>query len=340
MWLGGVVVLLAAAVAAVTRLGREFRTAPTVVPWDIPAVASTYTGIVGALAGFTVASTVFLANLSGARGTEAFVATMGMFLIAFVGFLVASQMFGTLPNRATPGTAGEDDALAQRLGFLLAIVGYYIALSIGWLGLRPLLLGLGLRSLADVFAWLLLAAVFAGAARLGVFLYRLTRVGGAACLAVPLVGFGAAAAYRLVAVRFVPSLWPARDAPLRLALVVPLAQRRDLRTPLAQHMVEPVHPRRDDVGRQQPDRSQLRRYPQPELFVRERTDRLGQQALVAIPPLVEWRQRPALVHRHPAFLTSLFPPRQRRTPPARSPASRGRPPRRARWRGTTSAAPG
>ena len=220
MWLGGVVVLLAAAVAAVTRLGREFRTAPTVVPWDIPAVASTYTGIVGALAGFTVASTVFLANLSAARGTEAFVATMGMFLIAFVGFLAASQMFGTLPNRATPGTAGEDDALAQRLGFLLAIVGYYIALSIGWLGLRPLLLGLGLRSLADVFAWLLLAAVFAGAARLGVFLYRLTRVGGAACLAVPLVGFGAAAAYRLVAVRFVPSLWPARDAPLRLALVV------------------------------------------------------------------------------------------------------------------------
>ena len=185
MWLGGVVVLLAAAVAVVTRLGREFRTAPTVVPWDIPAVASTYTGIVGALAGFTVASTVFLANLSAARETEAFVATMGMFLIAFVGFLVASQMFGTLPSRATQGAAGEDDALAQRLGFLLAIVGYYVALSIGWLGLRPLLLGLGLRSLADVFAWLLLAAVFAGAGRLGMFLYRLTRVGGAACLAVP-----------------------------------------------------------------------------------------------------------------------------------------------------------
>ena len=222
MWLGGVLVLLAAVVAATSRVGRTLRDAPCSPVWDIPAVASTYTGIVGALAGFSVASTVFLANRAAARNTEnteAFAVTMGMFPVAFIGFLVASQMFGTLPNRAAAKDAGGDD-LDQRLGFLLAIVGYYIGLSISWLGLRPLLIGLKQRALADVFAWLLLAAVFAGAARLGVFLYRLTRVRPAACLAIPLLGFGAAAAYRLGAARVVPSLWPERDAPLSITLVL------------------------------------------------------------------------------------------------------------------------
>lgn len=220
MWLGGVLLLLIAVVAVVTWIGRSLRSAPSAPLWDIPAVASTYTGIVGALAGFTVASTVFLANRAASRNTEAFAVTMGMFLVAFIGFLVASQMFGTLPNRAPAEDAGANDDLDQRLGFLLAIVGYYVGLSISWLGLRPLLIGLMQRALADVFAWLLLVAVFAGAARLGVFLYRLTTVPSAACLAVPLLGFGAAAAYRLLAVPFVPSLWPKQDAALAITLVV------------------------------------------------------------------------------------------------------------------------
>jgi hypothetical protein len=79
---------------------------------------------------------------------------------------------------------------------------------------------LGLDVLAEVFIWLLLATVLGGAGRLGVFLYRLTRVASVACLAVPGLGFGAAAAYWLVAARVVPELWPATDAPLRLALAV------------------------------------------------------------------------------------------------------------------------
>ncbi len=219
MWLGGVLLLLAAVVAVVTRIGRTLRPVPSEPIWNIPAVASTYTGIAGALAGFSVASTVFLAYRTAALGTDADVATMGMFLVAFIGFLVASQMFGTLPNREAVEDAEGDD-LDQRLGFLLAIVGYYVGLSISWLGLRPLLIGLRQRGLADVFAWLLLAAVFAGAARLGVFLYRLTTVRGAACLTIPFLGFGAAAAYRLLAVPVVPSLWPARDAALAITLVV------------------------------------------------------------------------------------------------------------------------
>jgi hypothetical protein len=186
-------------------------------------VASTYTGIAGVLAGFAVTSTVFLANLRGDAGPAPFAATMGMFLVAFVGFLIASQMFGTLPTRPAPGAAGaRDDALThvQCLGFLLAIVGYFIGLSLSLLGLRPLLLALELNLLADVFAWLQLATVLGGATRLGVFLYRLTRVPGLACLAIPGLGFGAAAAYWLVATRVAPALWPAVEAPLRLALVV------------------------------------------------------------------------------------------------------------------------
>ncbi len=220
VWLAGVTVLLAAVTAASAWLGRGRRPGVVTPPWDIAAVASTYTGIAGVLADFAVTSAVFLANLDASTGPGPFAATMGMFLIAFVGFLVASQMFGTLPTRAAPGT--EDEALTpfQGLGFVLAIAGYYVGLSLSLLGLRPLLLVLGLDVLAEVFIWLLLATVLGGAGRLGVFLYRLTRVASVACLAVPGLGFGAAAAYRLVAARVVPELWPATDAPLRLALAV------------------------------------------------------------------------------------------------------------------------
>jgi hypothetical protein len=41
-----------------------------------------------------------------------------------------------------------------------------------------------------------------------------------ACLTIPLLGFGAAATYRLLVVRLVPSLWPEQDAALAITLVV------------------------------------------------------------------------------------------------------------------------
>jgi hypothetical protein len=186
-------------------------------------MAATYTGIAGVLAGFAVTSTIFLASLDASAGPRPFAATMGMLLIAFVVFLLASQMFGTLPTRGVPAApGGKGDALprVQCLGLVLAIVGYYIGLTLSLLGVRPLLLALGLELLADVFAWALLATVLGGAARLGVFLYRLTRVAGVACLAVPVLGLGAAAAYRLIAAQVAPALWPVADATLWLAVVV------------------------------------------------------------------------------------------------------------------------
>jgi hypothetical protein len=222
MWLVGIVVLLAATATVSAWLGRRRRAGSTSPPWDIPVVASTYTGIAGVLAGFAVASSVFLANLGGSAGAGPFAATMGMFLIAFAILAEASQMFSTLPTRPAPGAAGaRDDTLTrvQCLSFLLATVGYFIGLSLSLLGLRPLLLALGLHQLADIFTWLLLLTVLGWSTRLGVFLYRLTRVASLACLAVPWLGVGAAAAYWLVATRFAPALWPAADAPLRLALV-------------------------------------------------------------------------------------------------------------------------
>ena len=87
MWLGGVLVLLAAVVTAASLVGRTLRNAACSPVWDIPAVASTYTGIVGALAGFSVASMVFLATRTSAARTESFGVTMGWFLAAFICFL-------------------------------------------------------------------------------------------------------------------------------------------------------------------------------------------------------------------------------------------------------------
>src|SRR5215204_141041 len=74
-------------------------------------------------------------------------------------------------------------------------------------------------SLADAFTWLLLATIIAGSARIAVFVYRLTAADGMACAAIPILGIGLPAIYRLLAVRVWPGLWPAADAAIGFAFI-------------------------------------------------------------------------------------------------------------------------
>src|SRR3712207_6111765 len=135
MWLVGVLFLIAVAAAVVARLGRSGRPGVTVLPWDIPGLAGPYTGLVGTLAGFSVASAIFIANLGLARESPAFAAVVGMPLISFLILVTAAMMYSSTPS-ATGGGA-DDLGTAQRLSHLLGNAGYFLGLSISWLALPP-----------------------------------------------------------------------------------------------------------------------------------------------------------------------------------------------------------
>jgi hypothetical protein len=222
VWLVGLLILIligASLMLVLTRTSDE-RTLHTL--WDSAITARGYTSIVGTLAGFTVASAIFLSNQIVSRGPAAFETVIGMLLIAFLVLVGAAMEFGSVPGPSTSERSEPDLRRIQNLSFLLGAASYYAGISIAWLALRPLLLVLGLRGLADLFAWVLLFVVFAAGARIGLFPYRLTEAPTRACLAITPLGFGLAIGYRLLSVRF-PALLPEEQAPLIFTVIVFLA---------------------------------------------------------------------------------------------------------------------
>jgi hypothetical protein len=142
MWLVGILLLLAVAVAVSLRAG--WRQAPPLAEiWDIPGTARTYTTIVGTLAGFSVTSSIFVANLSVARQSTSFEGVMALFLVAFVVFVSSAMQFGTTPN-LTAAQPGPYRAV-QGYSYLLANAGFYLGLCLSWLGLPLLLDSIGPR---------------------------------------------------------------------------------------------------------------------------------------------------------------------------------------------------
>src|SRR5688572_16768145 len=105
--------------------------------WDIGGTARTYTTIVGALAGFSVTSAIFIANLTVARQSATFESVIALFLIAFLIFISSAMQFGTTPN--LPAPPSELYATVQSYSYVLASTSYYLGLCLSWLGL-PLLL--------------------------------------------------------------------------------------------------------------------------------------------------------------------------------------------------------
>ena len=216
MWLvlAGVVLLFAAAVTAVVALGWAPRAVASPPPWDIPSLGGTWTNIVGTLAGFSVASAVFIAGFDVARTSPAFATVIGMLLLAFLILVFSALTYASLPN-----AADVEGGVTQALSHALANMNGCMGLSLSWLAFVPLLEMIGLPALAGAFTWLLLFVALAAGEWTALFAYRLTRASGRACIAIPMLGFGLPAIYRLGVVRVVPSLWPATDAALRFAFV-------------------------------------------------------------------------------------------------------------------------
>jgi hypothetical protein len=213
----GILIVMAIGAGIGAWLGARHTPRPIDPPWDIPRVSQTFTTIVGTLAGFSIASSIFLANLTFARDSPAFGSLIGIFLIAFLIFVATAQEFGTTPNIATDDAA---HLAAMRYGYLVAMMGYFVALALSWNALRLLLLAIDLTDIADVFRWILLFIVVTGAARLSVqHVGLLTTVARSSTLIVPVVGFAIAAIYRFVLVPALPALSPPANEPFAVAVV-------------------------------------------------------------------------------------------------------------------------
>ena len=216
MWVVGVLALVGVTAVISLMLNRHPRQILAPIPWEIPRVAASYTTILGALAGFSVVSSIFIANLTVARESPEYESVIGMFLMAFIIFLSSAMEYSTTPNLA------EDDppfVRLQRLAFCYANEGYFVGIGLSWLALRLLLLAIDLPYVAGVFTWLLLFSVFAGAVRMGHFLYRLTLLDRLACLAAPLVAVAGAGIYRLIIAELLPETMPPHHEPFLIAVV-------------------------------------------------------------------------------------------------------------------------
>jgi hypothetical protein len=217
MWLVGIAVLLLVICLLCLLIGWRSDRSPVII-WDIAGTARTYTTIVGTLAGFSVTSSIFVANLSVARESAAFESLMALFLIAFLVFISSAMQFATTPN--LPNRQDEVYLTIQALSYVLANSNFYLGLCLSWLGLPLLLVAIGLEYLADIFIWLVLFAILGGAMRvsssgLNVLALVELRVG----LSLLLVCFGAAALYRLVATEYADDLLPAEHGPALFAVL-------------------------------------------------------------------------------------------------------------------------
>ncbi len=137
------------------------------------------------------------------------IAFLILILVILILVLSALMYASSMPN-----TPGGDDSVTQQFAHILANMSGCEVLAMRWLALISLLQMIDLPALAAGFTWLMLYVALAGSGWTAMFSYGLTTASAQACLAIPVHGFGLAAAYRLVAVRLAPGLWPATDVAL------------------------------------------------------------------------------------------------------------------------------
>src|SRR5215204_3440574 len=133
MWIFGTLVVFAVGIAAIAAIGWAPRATPSPPPWDISSLGGTYTGILGTIAGFSVASAIFIAGLDVARTSPVFAMVMGMLLVAFLILVFSALIYASTPN--LPNIA--DHAVAQPLSHVRANMCGCLGLTLSWLALVP-----------------------------------------------------------------------------------------------------------------------------------------------------------------------------------------------------------
>jgi len=208
-WAVGIAVVLIVVVASTVAVGWRRGRLPEPL-WDVSRMSASFTTVVGLLAGLSVASAVFLANLTAVRQSPDFGLVMAMFLLAFTILIATAMLFATVPNLPEPPD-DRDYVRLQRTSYLLAVMSYALGLSVAWFAIRPLLLALDLAEVADVFVWVLFVSLVGATLRVAM---NLSRHGGYSAKSVAtlvVVGIGLPIAYRALA-GAVPGLWPPGNA--------------------------------------------------------------------------------------------------------------------------------
>lgn len=219
MWLIGVLSLMLLVALLARVLDRRRDPAPFAADFDLEAVSAAYGLITGPLAGFSVAATVFLANLARVVETSFFEDVMALFVIAFImliGTAIIHATFRGARLKALPGHHHEVHCIL----FIISNLGFFLSLSVSWLGLRPLLLAIELSELAELVKWILLFAVLAGAIRLGAWMRALLGVKLLSSVLIPVLSVAAAALYGLTLEARAPLVWPEANPVLSLAVLV------------------------------------------------------------------------------------------------------------------------
>jgi hypothetical protein len=158
MWVIGTVVVLIIGAAATAALGRTPRVIPGPPLWDTAKLGGTNISALGAFAGFSLTSAIFIAGLDVARNSSAFATVFGMMLIGFLILVIATWIAGS-----TPSVPQAEGMTVQSLALLLGTLCANLGVSITWLALVPLMAVIGLPTLASVFIWaLLIMALVAG----------------------------------------------------------------------------------------------------------------------------------------------------------------------------------
>ena len=210
-WLIGISILLGATVLLTVASGWN-KPPPPAPLWDVPRIAQTFTGIVGSLAGFSVACAVFLAGQALVRGAQTFELVMAMFLIAFLILISCAMGFASVPTATVAADRHREVLGLQEDIYQIAVLGYALGISVAWLALRPLLLALGLTRAADLFTWVLFVAVVGSAARTSMALRRSQGMARSTRVILLVLSIGAPLAYRAASLRLSPALWPIENA--------------------------------------------------------------------------------------------------------------------------------
>jgi hypothetical protein len=217
IWLVGILALGCVIVAASVAHGWARQAVPEAV-WDIPRLSQVFPGIVSTLAGFTVASTTFLAGQAAARGAASFELLIAMFLIAFLVLISCAMAFASVPTATASGERAARLRTLQKDVYLIAVLAYALGINVAWLALRPLLLVVGLQMAADLFTWLLLVAVVGSGARIAMALRRSQGTSRSTRLVLLALGLGGPIVYRALSLTVAPGLWPAENAAFDFAI--------------------------------------------------------------------------------------------------------------------------
>lgn len=135
---------LASLVIVVSDPGNQFYERE--IPWDLKELTARLVTIAGGLAGFAVTGMVLLVTLERDQvdlGTDAFYATVFMFVTAYLFLVSAAFLFAFMPR------ADADGKQPARIQFALAANLMFRSVMIAWFALRPLMQSFELTVLAD-----------------------------------------------------------------------------------------------------------------------------------------------------------------------------------------------